>query len=287
MSTRRSHDALFWLTVAVAPPLAYVGWRAWQKRKLTELQRQPDASPDRARGTTSAASHAASSSSSPAPSPKGSTRNNVPTYTPASWAPLVAQLITTDFPRIPPRFAMAWLALESGGNPCSFGRPQDKGPDGQPRELGLGQIYNPDDLKRLGVDAAAFRAYCQMGTQTVTRALTFDEMRAQVLHTLLREIDHCIDLADRTMRRYQLRWQGFAYWALVKAPHALPALMGRGMPAVVGVLQRAPRTWREFRTVLGMDAQNADGTYKHLQWVRALHACEACAEAVAPEREAA
>ncbi len=45
------------------------------------------------------------------------------------------------------------------------------------------------------------------------------------------------------------------------------------MPAVVKKLGRAPSSWAEFRTVLGMNAND--------QWNRALNACEACGNATA------
>ena len=69
-------------------------------------------------------------------------------------------------------------------------------------------------------------------------------------------------------------WPLVDYWKLVKAPHALPAILGNGLPAVVKKLGHAPSSWHEFRIALGMDG--------HDQWRRALDACEACGNAMAP-----
>ena len=77
-------------------------------------------------------------------------------YSPASWSPLVTSLVAGG--PIDPRFAMAWLTMESGGNPAAIGSPAQLGPDGFPREVGLGQLYNPDDFARQGLTTTPFRA---------------------------------------------------------------------------------------------------------------------------------
>jgi hypothetical protein len=224
-------------------------------------------------------------------------------YSPATWAPLVQQLLGEPaFARINMSFAMEWLTIESGGNPTSIGSPGQTGPDGFPREIGLGQIYNPDDFARMKITPGPFRAYALVSTADETRALaaqylaaysakdsttmhaialkmssrsralTTDEMDAQVRYTLLLPIAHDMAIADADVIAYGLRaWSAPDYWKLVKAPHALPAILGHGMPAVIKKLDRAPTSWAEFRTVLGMD--------KNDQWNRALNACEACGNA--------
>lgn len=226
-------------------------------------------------------------------------------YTPATWAPLVQQMIGEPaFARVSVPFAMEWLTIESGGNPTDIGSPGQTGPDGFPREIGLGQIYNPDDFARMGIAPAPFRAYALVSTAAETkalaaqyltayaakdstamhaialkmaarsRALTADEMDAQVRYTLLNPIAHDMTIADGAVHTYGLAaWSIPDYWKLVKAPHALPAILGNGMPAVVKKLGRAPSSWAEFRTVLGMNAND--------QWNRALNACEACGNATA------
>jgi hypothetical protein len=193
-----------------------------------------------------------------------------------AWLPLVESIIAREFPRIPVRYAMRWMEIESGGNPCSFGSPKDLGPDGNPREMGLGQLYNPDDFTALGLEPARFRAYCVPGTQTPSRALTEEERAEQVRDALLRKIQECVERVDRVVAAYTLPWStdSFDFWALVKARHALPAIIGRGIPSVVQVLGRPPSNWTEFRLVLGMDNRRPDGTPKHPQWVHALDNCE-------------
>jgi hypothetical protein len=236
-----------------------------------------------------------------------------PDYPLHSWAPIVASLIPSVAPRTPQAFAMKWLEIESGGNPCAVGDPGQLGPDGNPAEIGIGQLYNPDDFVAFGARAGDFRAYCPAAAQlaaayrqaqqdyadavkagdtaaqtaararmaaaarqmqTKTRPLTQAELAAQAKVTLLDKIEQGITHADALVHEYGLAWSVPDYWKLVKAPHALPAILGNGLPAVVKKLGRAPHSWAEFRQVLGMEGNS--------QWVRALNACEACGNAVAP-----
>ena len=222
-------------------------------------------------------------------------------YSPAFWQPTVHRLIAGEFPRVNEAFAMKWLTIESGGNPCAVGNPGQLGQGSdQPAEIGLGQLYNPDDFVHLHAPpAASFRAYAPaaaplaaqyrqaIGTgdsatarhvaleiQSRTRPLTPDEVDAQVRWTLLAKIADDMTTADHAVARYSLsHWSLPDYWKLVKAPHALPGILDQGLPAVVQKLGRAPVSWAEFRSVLGMEG--------NAQWKRALDACEVCGNAVA------
>jgi hypothetical protein len=199
-------------------------------------------------------------------------------YTPQVWEPLLRALILKDYPRIDPRVAMKWLVMESGGSPCSFGRAFDLGPDGSPREIGLGQIYNPDDFKALGLETfgitpASFRAYCVPNTQLLFRALTSKEMEDQARFTLLAKIAQSMDVADRAIAKHGLHWAKPDYWKLVKSVHALPSILSQGLPAVVQKLGRPPSNWIEFRQVLGTIP-------RFLSWSRALNNAEKLSQAV-------
>ncbi len=201
-----------------------------------------------------------------------------PEYPPSVYVPLIASIIAVDYPRIIPDYAVNWMTIESDGAPCAVGSLQQHGPDGQPREIGLGQIYNPDDFDRLGltqkgIKPATFRAYCVPGTQKRSRTLTSQEMDALVRYTLLAKIDQCMHVVDHAVATYSLsHWPSSDYWKLFKAPHAWPPILNTGMPAVIHKLGRAPKDWLEFRAVLGMDANPT--------WKRALDNCEKCAHGI-------
>jgi len=150
--------------------------------------------------------------------------------------------------RIPVSFAMAWLAIESGGKPCAIGEPGAKGPDGNPLELALWQAYNPDDLKPAGITGAELRAYCLPGGQNLSRAMTPAE--------IARQMDLGVSLigrkrayADHYLTANGVAWPtaGPDYWAAVKLPHAYPPILNTGMHEVVQRLGRAPSSWQEFR----------------------------------------
>lgn len=228
----------------------------------------------------------------------------------AVWQPIVHRLIASEFPRTNEAFAMKWLELESGGIPGAVGDPGSVAQDGNPVEIGIGQLYNPDDFARYGVNPAAFRAYTPFAQplaaqyraaekindtatmakvrnqmQSLTRALTPDEMDDQARYTLLKKIGDGIVNADVITKTYGLTWSPADYWKLVKAPHAYPPIL-KAMPDVVRKLGRSPSSWAEFRMALGMDGMTTDANGhpvpKFPLWVRALNICEACGNATLP-----
>lgn len=171
----------------------------------------------------------------------------------AQWDPIViakAILAGVPFP-----FARAYLAAESGGNPCAVGELTATGPDGSPKEIGLFQVYNPDDFKALGVKPSELVAYCvrpapgQKNPQKLARPMTAAEMERHVdvgIANILRQksfADHYLAAAGYT-------WHPDTpdYWSAVKLVHALPVEENPGFSQVAHHLGRAPISWREFRT---------------------------------------
>lgn len=223
--------------------------------------------------------------------------SNDPDYPPSVWEPIVRTLLSTaPYSRLDFRAVMAWGDMESGWNACAIGEPGDTY-QGQPREIGLGQLYNPDDFNRIKlVTPAKLRAYCIPGTQRRSRKLTADEMIEQVRYTILDPMTWGVAKANEAVHAYGLSaWSVPDFYKLVKAPHALPGIIGSGLPAVVKKLGRAPQSWNEFRQTLGMDdpearrkatsglrAQMTDAEKTHWRWMRALDACEKLGNSVTP-----
>lgn len=150
--------------------------------------------------------------------------------------------------------------MESGGNPCAIGNPLEAGPDGYPREMGLAQSYNPDDMTAAGVSSAAVRAYCMPGrdnpivykgrelrgfSDRLTRELTADEL-AQQAELAAHTIGKAMDAAALKMRAAGASWPERDWWTMVKLQHNLPGL-ARGVVLVARALGRAPASWGEFR----------------------------------------
>ena len=69
--------------------------------------------------------------------------------------------------------------------------------------------------------------------QTRTRALTPSEMDDQVHWTLLAKIASDQVYVSALFARSSIKWSLVDDWTAVKAPHALPAILGNGMPAVI------------------------------------------------------
>lgn len=230
-------------------------------------------------------------------STKGGSNMSDPDYTPDVWEEVIAAVIAGDarYSRCKVAAAKAWLTEESGGNPCAWGDPPPIGTaeNGDPKEIGIGQLYNPDDFKTLKISSAPLRAYCKPGTQIRTRKLTDQEMIDQVRYTVLEPMLWGLEFADEAVKTYGLSaWSEVDFWKLVKVKHAYKPILAMGMPAVVKHLGHAPESWIEFRQLLGMDDDAvrrkalahetlaANERTKWL-WMRALDNCEKIGNSVA------
>jgi hypothetical protein len=173
-----------------------------------------------------------------------------PRPTLAIWRPIVKSLLPAELDL---DFVMKWIEVESGGNPCAVGSFKQRGPDGHPREMGIGQFYNPDDLIRIKLTGDQLRAYCIPETQKLSRPLTGEEMRAQAQAT----IDLILYCRQRAIRDLQgigvatgktVVWSPRDFYALIKLQHGLPVVPKKGLPAVTKLLGRPPSDFAEFAT---------------------------------------
>lgn len=168
------------------------------------------------------------------------------------WPQIAAQ---ASLAGIPPAFAQAWMTIESGGNSCAVGELTATAPEnGLPREIGLWQIYNPDDFKGLRVTAQELTAYCvrpaagQRNPQTLSRPMTSDEIVRHV-SAGIQEIQAKRAYANRYLTASGYLWPTTSpdYWSAVKLAHALPVEENGGFAQVAHKLGRSPVSWREFR----------------------------------------
>lgn len=171
---------------------------------------------------------------------------------------------------VPWEVAYAWIGIESEGNECAVGEPTATGPDGYPREIGLVQLYNPDDFRRLGAAPSEMCAYCvrpdagprllrdsdggyrdgtERNPQRPSRKMTPAEIGRHVGLAMAFIRDKQSD-ADHYLTMHNVRWptHGADYWRMVKLVHALPTIVKTGLGQVVAKLGRPPNSWWEFRT---------------------------------------
>ena len=78
-----------------------------------------------------------------------------PSYPVSIWRALIKKLAPAS---LDVEFVLKWIEVESNGNPCAVGSLKAFGPDGNPREMGIGQFYNPDDVVRLKLTGSELRA---------------------------------------------------------------------------------------------------------------------------------
>jgi hypothetical protein len=196
-------------------------------------------------------------------------------------------------------YAIQWLALESGGNPCAVGYPSSRGPDGYPREMGIAQFYNPDDLQRLGLTSSELRAYCVPGDQHETtwrgkkiRGFSSKLARPLTSSEMQRQADATVSLISWSMTRVRqiltsigagAAWSPTRrdFWRLVKLEHGLPVLISEGLIRINAKLGRAPRDWEEFKQGIDMVTLGARGEEKRRQGLfpRVFENAEKCASA--------
>lgn len=194
------------------------------------------------------------------------------------WARILAGFCLAHGIQLP--YALKWMGVESGGNPCAVGYPPAHGVSphpGQPApwpeyplELGIAQLYNPNDLQDFGVTATELRAYCIPGDQHETkirlhdgtvkilkgfssqmaRPITDQEMTTQA-RVMIALIARSMREAARDLLAVHAgpSWSPSRrdYWAMVKLQHGLPELSREGLPAVSKKLGRPPDSWSEFR----------------------------------------
>ncbi len=199
--------------------------------------------------------------------------------TPDEWAKILAGPCLAHGIQL--SYALKWMAVESGGNPCTVGYAPAHGAaphPGQPPpwpeyplEMGIAQLYNPNDLQDFGVTAPELRAYCVPGDQhevripmhdgtvkivrgfsgRMARPITVDEMVVQV-NAMVALIARSMREAARDLLAVHAgsSWSPVRrdYWAMVKLQHGLPELSREGLPAVTKKLGRPPASWSEFRT---------------------------------------
>lgn len=210
------------------------------------------------------------------PSPAGSAMSYNRSYPPQFWITVIAPYAAIH--GVPLEYAIAALTEESAGNPCAIGSPEQYGPDGAPRELGIYQFFNPDDLQFLKLTSTQLRAYCSpnkvpykvkrrdgtvatvMGpSQEVIRPLTADELGVQGKGT----VDKIVKdrgTASRWATAARLTWpsDGVDFWRLVKLVHGLPGLVSVGLVNVAAHLGHAPTSWAEFRHAIESGAVHCD-----------------------------
>jgi hypothetical protein len=138
-------------------------------------------------------------------------------------------------------FWLAWMAKESGGNPCSYT---------SLRESGLFQLMPPENTAQGGTSEAALRPACS--GQTVTRSFTEAEVREQMV-SFNRYLQYLITKARAKAAAGGLRWSESSpdFGRLVKWEHVAPGKTAPWIAAASIGLGRPPANWDELARFSG------------------------------------
>lgn len=147
---------------------------------------------------------------------------------------------------------LEWIRLESGGDTCA-GRGT--------RELGIWQLYFPDDAK-YGASAERLLAICAKSDLPgfSVAALTSAELDAEV-GAGIRKVAAARDTVRRGLDQAGVRWSeaSFDFGSAVKQVHAAPAVITELLPKVVR-RDGAPSSWDDFhRSVMAFPVDQMSG----------------------------
>lgn len=170
------------------------------------------------------------------------------------WQPYLDELAGD----VPVDFLLRWIARESAGNPCAVGSLGQLQRDGYAREAGIGQLYfETSDQRVFGSTSSELRAYCTPGTQSVSRDLTDEECRAQVVGLVAMATSYG-QRARSALAAIGAEWQDEDVWTLAKLYHGLPALPRSFLPAGAAAGMTSDwTTWRAWLLSLDSDAVSA------------------------------
>ncbi len=143
---------------------------------------------------------------------------------------------------IPINFLLAWLAKESGGNPCSWT---------SLREAGIFQLMQGDNQNVAGVTEAQLRASCIGETQQSARNLTTAEAELQVASGM-QYVRWARDVARQKLAAAGAKWSESStdFWKMVKLVHAYPGYINGWLAAATSKFGRPPASWDEFRSAI-------------------------------------
>lgn len=178
---------------------------------------------------------------------------NQPAYpTVEQWRDLVTQMAGD----LPVEFLMAWIACESGGNPCSY---TSMG------ESGIFQLMPPDNINTAGTTVAALRAACVGNTQQASRALTDDEKYEQV-RSGITYANAMRAVAHNKLAAAGVDWpeDNADFWRVVKLQHAYPGPTAGWLATATQQLGRPPASWAEMRSTIPGGFQ---GVLDNAEWV--------------------
>ena len=168
------------------------------------------------------------------------------------WRDLVTQMAGD----LPPEFLLAWIACESGGNPCSY---TSMG------EAGLFQLMPPDNINTAGTTVAALRAACVGNTQQRARALTDDEKYEQV-RSGIQYVNAMRQVAHNKLDAAGVDWpeDSADFWRFTKLQHAYPGPSARWLANATQQLGHPPASWAEMRSTIPGGYQ---GVLDNAEWV--------------------
>jgi len=154
------------------------------------------------------------------------------------WRPLVS----AQSGGIPVNFLLAWIQIESCGNPCSWTSSS---------EAGIFQLMPPDNIAQGGTSVAAIHPVppCVSGAQNTAyyTSLSSDQQYEQV-RSGIQFVNYCRTQAHQALSNAGQDWGEDApdFWMMVKLWHALPGIIAPGLASAASTLGYPPNNWSDF-----------------------------------------
>jgi len=196
------------------------------------------------------------------------------------WRPLVSSMANglstsagdqTDF-------LLAWISIESSGDPCSWGcagtctgncNPAGCSPVGR-GEVGIFQLEEPDNINAAGSSYAALHPQppCVAGQSYATfSSLTPEQQTAQV-QAGINYVNYCANIVRTVLAGAGTSWDETQsdFWRLVKLVHVAPSCLKNGVSNFTATNGAPPQVWDDVASMSGcpagwMSNANSVGAY--------------------------
>jgi hypothetical protein len=157
-----------------------------------------------------------------------------------AWRPAITKAAGT----LPVEFLLAWIGVESGGNPCDWETATGS------IEAGIFQLMSPDNINAGSTTLAAQQPSPPCPASSFAHgsfsALSDDQVQAMIDGGIT-YVNYCVGYAEAMMLQYGYSFDSSSadYWSLVKMVHVAPGTISQMMQSATNANSSAS-TWADL-----------------------------------------